>query len=620
MALVRERDGSTVSASITTFDSTKEALLDLLRDIREGKIQLPDFQRGWVWDDDHVRGLLASVSDSYPIGAVMLLQTGNAEVRFKPRLVEGVEHNAPADPERLILDGQQRLTTLLQALYSPHPVATRDARGRRIVRWYYFDICKALDLTLDSEESIIALPEDRVLRNFRGEPILDVSTAQLEFQHGLFPASKIFDYSDWQMEYQEFWDYDRDKTKLFNQFVSSVVKRFEQYQIPVIVLRKETPKEAVCQVFEKVNTGGVQLTVFELLTATYAADDYNLRDDWDGRARQLRSHRGLRTLDSTAFLQAVTLMATRARRASATEPGAAISCKRKDILRLTLDDYREWADLAMHGFERAARFLQSQHIFDARDVPYATQLTPLATILALLGDRGETDGIRSKLARWYWCGVFGELYGSAIETRFAKDVPQVLDWLLDGGPEPDTVAEAHFAPSRLRSLRTRNSAAYKGLYALILRDGAQDFRTGVPIDVHVYFEDRIDIHHIFPQAWCRRMGIDRALYDSIVNKTALSARTNRSIGGRAPQSYLAALERSAEIAPSRMDEILRSHAIDPDALRRDDFEAFYRVRETALLEKIELATGKPVVRDVVDPLDYLLADEDEMNVEEEVAD
>jgi len=69
-------------AAETTFDSTKQSLQDILRDIKSGKTQLPDFQRGWVWDDNHIKSLLASISVSYPIGAVMLLETGNPDVRF----------------------------------------------------------------------------------------------------------------------------------------------------------------------------------------------------------------------------------------------------------------------------------------------------------------------------------------------------------------------------------------------------------------------------------------------------------------------------------------------------------------------------------------------------------
>lgn len=117
----------------TTFDSTKEAMLDLLRSIREGKTQLPDFQRGWVWDDDHIKSLLASISLSYPIGAVVMLQAGGVDIRFKPRLVEGVEPKDGVQPERLILDGQQRLTSLYQALLLGRAVATTDGRKNPMV-------------------------------------------------------------------------------------------------------------------------------------------------------------------------------------------------------------------------------------------------------------------------------------------------------------------------------------------------------------------------------------------------------------------------------------------------------------------------------------------------------
>lgn len=72
-----------------TFDSTKTSLYELLKEVGKGKIQLPDFQRGWVWDDDRIKGIIASVAKSFPIGAVMLLETGNESIRFKTKPVEG---------------------------------------------------------------------------------------------------------------------------------------------------------------------------------------------------------------------------------------------------------------------------------------------------------------------------------------------------------------------------------------------------------------------------------------------------------------------------------------------------------------------------------------------------
>ena len=589
----------------TTYDSTKESLHDLLRNIHEGKIQLPDFQRGWIWDDEHIRSLLASLSLSYPIGAVMLLETGNPQVRFRPRPVEGVQIGGDVEPERLILDGQQRLTSLYQALFVETPVNTRDLRKRPVKRHYYIDIAKAVEANGDREEAIISLPEDRVVRNFRGEILQDFSTPEKEYEAGVFPLYRIFNYDDWFMGFQEYWDYDKEKLKLFNAFNHEIIKRFEQYQIPVIVLKKPTPKVAVCQVFEKVNTGGVSLTVFELLTATFAADDFNLRDDWKARERELHKIPVLRGVDSTSFLQAVTLLTSWSRKQAA--PEVAVTCKRQDILALTLDDYKAHADAITAGLKRAAKLLHTQRIYTSRDLPYNTQLIPLSAILAALKDH-YNDTIRNKILRWYWCGVFGELYGGAIESRFARDLTDVLDW-IHGGAEPGTITDANFAQSRLRSLRSRNSAAYKGLSILLLKDGALDFRTGEPIDVRMYFDESIDIHHIFPRNWCKdrtneQLGLDilnvgRSVIDSIINKTPLSAKTNRMIGANPPSVYLERIQKRFDISPDRLDALLASHLIDAKALRSDDFVAFFRVRERALLDRIEQAMGKAVLRDLI---------------------
>jgi hypothetical protein len=396
----------------------------------------------------------------------------------------------------------------------------------------------------------------------------------------------------------------QERVARWNELVQEVVQRFQQYQVPLILLRKETPKEAVCQVFEKVNTGGVSLTVFELLTATFAADEYLLRDDWADRERRLRQRKVLGFLENTEFLQAVTLLATRERRQQALAQGKppdsapGVSCKRKDMLRLTLDEYRRWAAPLTGAFEQAAKLLNSLRIYDARDLPYHAQLAPLAAILAALGGRADEDGVRAKIGRWYWCGVFGELYGGAIESRFAKDLPEVLDWIV-GGPEPATITDANFAPARLLTLRTRNSAAYKGLHALLMRYGCLDFRTGYAYDLQTYFDERTDIHHIFPQVWCKAKGIDAKRCDSVVNKTPISAKTNRKIGGNAPSVYLAGLQK-ATVEPGRMDEILASHLIDPSALRADDFAPFFEARSQALLERIEKAMGKAIAREAVE--------------------
>jgi hypothetical protein len=585
---------------------------------------LPDFQRGWVWDDDRIRALLASVSMSYPVGVVMLLETGGEGGRFKPRRVEGVPPSAAASPQKLILDGQQRLTSLYLALRSGRPVPTRTAKGADTERVYYRDMARCLDQGADREEAVLSLPPDRMHKsNFDRTIELDVSTCDKQYQQNLVPLDIFFDmiaYGTRKAGYLKHFSGDRARFQLLLDFDTRVCQRFLQYRVPVIEPVRDTPKEDVCQVFEKVSTGGVSLTVFELLTATFAAENYPLRKDWEGREKRFRRHPVIRSIENTDLLQAITLLATHGCRAQAlaqstpADGAPGVSCKRRAVLRQTLPDFRKWADPVTEGFERAAKLFCALRVYDARDMPYRKQFSPLAAILAALGDRADGNGVWSKIARWYWCGVFGELYGGAIETRFAKDLPEVLAW-IDGGPEPSTVTEATLVPARLLTLRTRNSAAYKGLHALLMLDGGLDFRTGFPIDVQTYFDEKIDIHHLFPQKWCEEHDIDPKRRDCVVNKAPLSARTNRKIGGNAPSAYLPTVQKSAGIDLDRMDAILRSHLIEPGALRADDFDAFFQARAAALLERIEEAMGKPVAGELVEP-DAPEDTEDEAEAEE----
>ena len=479
----------------TSFDSTKTSLQDLLVRARALGLQLPDFQRGWVWDDERIKSLLASVSASFPIGAVMLLQTGGDHIRFKPRPLAGTGRDlacgsgnahprrpaavdlALPGPDEYIRCGNQRR----QGQANPPLVLPRYEKG--------------VEPEADREDAVLSVPEDRQVKAFGGEITLDVVTPDLEYAADLFPVNRIFGSAEWRHAYSEHWNFDADRMRLFNDFERDVIKRFEQYQVPVIELKKETPKEAVCLVFERVNTGGVALTVFELLTASFAADDFQLRDDWNAREVRLKQqHPVLRNLQSVDFLQAISLLVTQARRRAAlaggtpTDKAPGISCKRRDILRLEVADWQAWADRVEAGFVAAARFLYGQKIFKARDLPYRTQLVPLTAIFTDLDQVGETEGARRKIARWYWCGVLGEIYGGAIETRFARDLPEVTALARGDAVEPTTVTESSFQAGRLLTLRTRNSAAYKGLYALLMRDGGRDFRTGEPIAAQTVFD------------------------------------------------------------------------------------------------------------------------------------
>ena len=602
---------------MSTFDSTKLPLPEILGDITKGKIQLPDFQRGWVWDDDHIRSLLVSIARSFPVGAVMLLETGG-EAKFQVRPVENVPFDGtPPAAELLILDGQQRLTTLAQVLSLKSAVKTQNDKGKAIERFYYFHIPTALEGPDHIEDALIGISSDRKQKtNFGHDIVLDLSTRQLECEQMYIPCSEILKSDNWE---RDLYKYAPEQFSQYMDFREKVSSAFRSYQLPIIKLKKETSKEAVCLVFEKVNTGGVPLSVFELVTAGYAADGYNLRDDWYGsglrsvpsRYRRMAKEPMLQVIETTDFLQAITMLHTLEYRRADIAAGkegkqiSAVSAKRAAILSLPLAAYQKWADKVEAGFMLAAKFLRKECFTNPRDLPYRTQLAPLAAVMAMICERWLEPRIYEKIVRWYWCGVLGELYGGAVETRIANDAEELLAWIETDQEPPRTVIEASFQPDRLDRLTSRLSAAYKGINVLVLREGAEDFFWKANIRELDAEEVDLDIHHIFPQDWCKSQGITVKHYNSIINKTPISYKANRMIGGVAPSQYLKKIQDNPQVKinDNQMDAILNSHLIPAATLRANDFSAFYQFRKQSMLSLIEKAMGKIAAPNSVDDTD-----------------
>ena len=575
------------------FYSNDVALEGVLEPISSAAIQLPDFQRGWVWDDFRIKALIASISNSYPIGAVMFLEYGGDSVRFKYRPFTSVD--VDVTPDKLVLDGQQRLTSVYCSMFSKKVVETISDKKADIKRFYYLDINKCLDPQVDRVDAILSISEGRQLKSDFGRVIdFDISTREKEFEHHMFPLNIVYEpmaCSMWQNDYQKHHIYNPDILGRYAQFNMEVLIPIQSYKLPVITLVKTVPKEAVCQVFENVNTHGVTLTVFELVTATFAADDFELRKDWEAKEEIIKKQLVLSNVSATDYLTAMTLIAGYNRFKN---KGVAVSCKKKDVLNLTLDEYKNTVDQLTEGYIQVAKFLQEQRIFSGRDLPYTTQLIPMAAVFTLLGNDIHDGTVKHKLAQWYWCGVFGEMYGGANETRYALDVTGIMAWIKANGPLPDTISRAYFNPTRLISLQSRLSAAYKGVMALLLNAGCKDLISGSAMDFNTFLDENTDIHHLFPRAYCENKGYKRARWNSIVNKTPLFSRTNNILGGKAPSAYLAKIEKDNKVFASDLDQHLTSHKVDVTKIRNDDFDSFFISRAKALLDLISTAMGKAV--------------------------
>lgn len=602
-----------------SFQFQQYGIGELLAKIRSGAIQLPDFQRPYKWDDERIVQLLVTVLRGHPLGVVMTLETGGHFVRFKPTPIAGAGAAELGDPDLLLLDGQQRLTSLFQSLDGAGVVDTVDARGKRMRRRYFVDVLACADGIDTGEDVVLSLPEGGVEReNFGRDVVLDLSTPARQYEQGKMPVTALFapgGAATWLAAFITAAGPDAlgERAAVMSGFLDHVGTPLNGYQIPMIRLDKATTKEAVATVFEKVNTGGLPLDVFELLTATFAGDaayyqqhgrDFRLVDDWALFQAAIDSHPVLADVRKSDILQAVTLLATADARKGYRGAGKApaTSARRESVLGLELDQYLRWAPEVRQALHWVAAFLHAQSIHTANSLPYRTQVVPLLVLRVLLGDDITKHAVSQRVQRWYWCGVLGERYGGTTETKFALDVEQVPGWALAAltgreVEEPATVTEATFVESRLLSLRTRGSAAYKGLHALLVAGGAKDWAQDTVIDHASYTALQVDIHHVFPRAWCLKEGIDPDRRESVVNKTPLSKHTNQTIGGASPASYMTKLDKVSGLSSAELDAVVAQHSIDPATLRAADFDAFFALRTAALVAVVEAAMGKRVFRE-----------------------
>jgi hypothetical protein len=297
-------------------------------------------------------------------------------------------------------------------------------------------------------------------RNFNRDIERDLATRELQFQSGYVPAWYLLDHpaNEWISEWiQRSQLPDRNRSRLW-EFVGEVW----HYQIPAIELERETSRAGITTVFEHVNTGGLELNAFKLLTATFAGErtyqerhghDFRLAEDWKEITEQLGKLAALRELRSTEFLQAITLLETyRRNRASDRNRPPPISARREDILSLRLDQYLYWRDKVVEGYRWVARFLADQAIYNAKFLSYSSQLVALAAIRVHLGADAHKEVVRDRLRQWFWCGVLGELYSGGIETRLARDLEEVVPWARgESGAAPRTVQDATFTATRLET-------------------------------------------------------------------------------------------------------------------------------------------------------------------------
>ena len=576
------------------FTTPSYSLIDLFARAERGELQLPDFQRDYIWDVDRIRTLITSVLRGYPIGSFLALDTRNSPVRFKPRPLAGLDVGS-IEPGLLLLDGQQRLTSLYHAFKREGVIPTVDYRGESIQRRFFVDVRAAVASDPMPVEAVFAVDtEGRVRSHFGPEIEGGITCREDMLRHGVIPVSLLM----WKQANDLLVDMAaneelREPVKLFQ---NEVLRWLPAYDVPVIRVDRSTSRVGVGQIFAHANSAGVQMDVFELLTAMFANEDpsFVLADHWAKVERTLREHPALDEIGRIEFFRALALLIT-SRNGHATG-------HRGDILTISLQDYLAHVDEMTAAFVKAAEFLTQRCILGSDQVPYASQLVPLATILARLAEHPgvlEGEQARDHLNRWFWSGVFGELYGAHAPTiRAGLDVQEVTPWVLgETEVEPRTVADAEFRESRLLSAN-EDSGVYRGLFALLMARGARDWRTGKAFDEETVAELRPRFHTVFPPVYLQRMGVDVQASESVLNRTPMGRRTDVVIENNEPRRYLPRLQSKSLLDDAEFDAVIEGHEMCPQYLLASNWEAFEADRRSRFVGMIEYAMDKPVIRDI----------------------
>lgn len=574
---------------------TKEPLIELVHRARQGQVALPEFQRSFIWERGAVEELLVSIFNEYFIGSLLTLTVSPDTLPFRARTIEGIANNVPLRPQKLVLDGQQRITSVFYALYGPDV----DLKSTSYPYRFFLNARAAVDGRW--ADAIVSLSTaSKYVR-----PLFDDPVQQYEKRYVALNALQSWkSWLQWFVAFQEFLKNQDDFDQGWVDALMGLAEKFLNYQVAVIELPQKTPLETVVEVFERINRTGSPLGIFELLTARLWNHNIQLRDLWD---ESIASHPRLAAVSQSKsdrypklILQAIALLRGK-------------ECKRKDLILLDSKSFVEDWHRAVHYIDDALTRMENTAsggygVIPTLTPPYSTMVTPLAIMAAHIGGLNDDRGhAYEKLHYWYWSSVFRERYGGSTETISQRDFVQLKRWIADDRAAPDAVPTDEKQIQRDLSEVVRVGAVYRGILCLIALKGARDFFTGDTIELH-----QLDDHHIFPIAFLKIKKFPEELRNSILNRTLITTGTNRRIiGAKNPSVYLARME--SDLGREKARQILATHFIGDaaiQAMREDDYRRFLAERERTLRAEIARRCVYSPIGAVVD-LDENIAPGDE---------
>lgn len=434
-------------------------IADLLEDIEQGRIVLPEFQRDFEWSDERVSQLLATVARRWPAGS-LLLQDFPGETFYTLRAFEGGPPVHDELVDYVVLDGQQRLTALYHAVYDSGPYVYAIRAGALTPD-------ATIDLLEEAIESFARREWDRDHRDRPWEPEQD----WIPF-YALRSAADFFGWRDEAVSRAP----ENVREALRDQLSDAYrhgLEAFHTYQLPAVVVERELEPAAIARIFERVNRGGLELSAFDLMVAKTFETGWNLRDRWE------RARADFPVLadwdDGMPIIRVIALKALG-------------SVREGDVLRLNGLAVRGDWDRAVEACAQALGFLRERCGVDQQAwLPYGGMVPTLAA----LAFEHDLDKHRDTLVSWFFSRAFGLRYEGGANTVTVEQYNH-LDRVFKGQAplEPVPMVDAVLRDAT----RKRRSAIWRGFMCALTVNGVLDPITGQPpagvrADAHVLARD-----------------------------------------------------------------------------------------------------------------------------------
>jgi hypothetical protein len=503
--------------------------------IKLGELRIPGFQRRFVWEPQQAALLMDSIYKGYPFGSILLWRTGTL-LKTEQKL-GGFSLPAPVKdyPIDYVLDGQQRITSIFATFQND---IAGEAEDPEVWLPIYYDF-DAVDDAQDSR--FVALPSH------------EVDSAR----H--FPLKTFFNPVAFSRAGQVL-------TEPKFEEIAKVQQKFLLTLIPVQTFESED-RRSVAIVFERVNRLGVELDMFQLLTAWTWSDEFDLQSEFEALSEEFEEFGfGEVGADNDLMLRCCAAILV-----GDPSPAALINVNGADV--------RARFEVVSKALRLAVDFLRTNlHVRHLKFLPYSALLIPLAAYFSLKQNQATSDQHRKRLLRWFWRTSFTHRYSGNPLRNVRTDVEQALA-LREGrtstldGIKADVAAD-FFLDNYFRA----SNVASKCLILLLAGRKPKSFISGAPIDLDLVLSEpnRKEYHHCFPKQYLIANGIetDPVRINALANLAFISRVDNRTILDKAPSVYKALMPRA--LSP------IKTAALLPPALFLDDWPTFLTERANLL--------------------------------------